>query len=175
MFFLPVAILGKVYRGALITRRRMLNPDSFMTFSRTEQASVFAMSPSTAPGKETFLAQRDGKEADVVGNPATGGDTVDSSSSEHEDIDGDYGSYSNHAFSDPKIAAYWRGIYETAQYEGRHRFDPSLTWSATEEKRLKRKVSHATALTKTLTDCKDRLENHDMGLVDVCCSRAQPP
>ncbi len=58
----------------------------------------------------------------------------------HEDIDGDYGSYSNHVFSDPKVAEYWRNVYENAHYEGRHRFDPSFTWGATEEKRLKRKV-----------------------------------
>jgi hypothetical protein len=63
-----------------------------------------------------------------------------SNTSEHEEVDGDYGSYSNHPFTDPKVAEYWRGIYEEAQYEGRHRFDPSLTWTATEEKKLKRRV-----------------------------------
>ena len=57
-----------------------------------------------------------------------------------EDIDGDYGSYGNHVFSDPKVAAYWADVYEKATYEGRHRFDPTFTWSATEEKRVKRKV-----------------------------------
>lgn len=58
-----------------------------------------------------------------------------------EEIDGDYGSYHDHVFKDPKIAEYWRNVYENAQYEGRHRFDPNFTWSATEEKRLKRKVT----------------------------------
>ncbi len=53
---------------------------------------------------------------------------------------GDYGSDSNHVFSEPKVADYWRGVYEKAQYEGRHRFDPTLTWSADEEKKLRRKV-----------------------------------
>ena len=53
---------------------------------------------------------------------------------------GDYGSDSNHVFSDPKVADYWRGVYENAKYEGRHRFDPTLTWSADEEKKLKRRV-----------------------------------
>lgn len=66
-------------------------------------------------------------------------DSDDSSSI--EDVDGDYGSYGNHIFSDPKVAEYWRNVYETATYEGRHRFDPTFTWSATEEKRLKRKAS----------------------------------
>lgn len=73
--------------------------------------------------------------------------TASSSSSKHteavdtvEDIDGDYGSYGNHVFSDPTVAEYWRGIYEKARYEGRHRYDPTFTWSAAEEKRLKRKI-----------------------------------
>lgn len=54
---------------------------------------------------------------------------------------GDYGSDSNHVFSDPKVADHWRGVYEKAQYEGLARFDPHITWSAEEEKRLRRKVS----------------------------------
>lgn len=53
---------------------------------------------------------------------------------------GDYGSDGNHVFSDPNVADYWRGVYEKAQYEGRHRFDPTLTWSAEEERKLKRRV-----------------------------------
>lgn len=54
---------------------------------------------------------------------------------------GDYGSDSNHAFTDPKVADYWRGVYKKAQYECRHRFDPDITWSAAEELKLRRKVS----------------------------------
>lgn len=53
---------------------------------------------------------------------------------------GDYGSDRHHAFSDPKVADYWRGVYEKAKYEGRHNFDPDITWSAQEEKKLRRKV-----------------------------------
>jgi hypothetical protein len=56
-------------------------------------------------------------------------------------VDGDYGSQGGHVFEDPKTAEYWRGVYETAQYEGRHRFDPHITWTAKEEKALRRKVS----------------------------------
>jgi hypothetical protein len=43
-------------------------------------------------------------------------------------------------FLDPEIAQYWRLVYEKAQYECRHVFDPSLTWSEDEEKRLVRKL-----------------------------------
>lgn len=52
----------------------------------------------------------------------------------------DYGSSDNHVFSNPKVAEYWRGVYERATYEGRHRFDPSFTWTADEEIKLKHKV-----------------------------------
>lgn len=58
------------------------------------------------------------------------------------EIQGDYGSGRDHAFSDPKVADYWRNVYEKAHYEGRHRFDPTFTWTAQEEIRVKRKVSH---------------------------------
>ncbi|KAG5750781.1 hypothetical protein H9Q70_006549 [Fusarium xylarioides] len=45
-----------------------------------------------------------------------------------------------HPFSDPEIADRWRKVYENAQYENRHRFDPSFTWTAQEEKKLVRKI-----------------------------------
>lgn len=84
------------------------------------------------------------------------GDTKDSESLEHvsptsptkpsnasqdslADSDG-YGSSNEHVFSDPTVANHWRGIYEGARYENRHRFDPNLKWTAEEERRLVRKI-----------------------------------
>jgi hypothetical protein len=52
-----------------------------------------------------------------------------------------HGSYQDHPFSDPAAAQHWRQIYENAEYEGRHRFDPKYTWEAEEEKRLVKRVS----------------------------------
>ncbi|ETI23128.1 hypothetical protein G647_04925 [Cladophialophora carrionii CBS 160.54] len=83
--------------------------------------------------QEKTIIDKEAPSATAV--PPTSDDT-----SSIEDVDGDYGSYGNHVFSDPKVAEYWRNVYENAHYEGRHRFDPSFTWSATEEKRLKRKI-----------------------------------
>lgn len=60
---------------------------------------------------------------------------------ELEDIDGDYGSYRDHIFNDPEKVKYWTNVMHNANYEGRHRFDPDMTWSAAEEKKLKRRVS----------------------------------
>ncbi|KAF2792668.1 MFS general substrate transporter [Melanomma pulvis-pyrius CBS 109.77] len=51
-----------------------------------------------------------------------------------------HGSTDTHVFSDPVTADHWRKVYEAAHYEGRHRFDPSFTWTAAEEKRLVRKL-----------------------------------
>ena len=51
-----------------------------------------------------------------------------------------HGSYDDHIFSDRVTAQYWREVYEKAKYEGRHRFDPTYTWTA-EEKKLVRKVN----------------------------------
>ncbi|KAI8272958.1 putative transporter [Colletotrichum sp. SAR11_240] len=61
-------------------------------------------------------------------------------SSLREVSDNAYGSTDEHVFSDPSIAEYWRKVYEKAQYENRHRFDPSYQWSAEEEKKLVRKI-----------------------------------
>lgn len=53
------------------------------------------------------------------------------------------GSVEPHIFSNPRRAEHWHQIYEDAAYEGRHRFDASLTWSAEEEKGLKKRVIYA--------------------------------
>jgi hypothetical protein len=46
----------------------------------------------------------------------------------------------NNPFLDQEVAEYWRTVYEKAQYECRHVFDPSLTWTAEEEKAIVRKL-----------------------------------
>lgn len=53
---------------------------------------------------------------------------------------GHYGSTEDHVFSDPSVADYWRKVYEQAGYENRHRFDPTLEWTAEEERKLVKKV-----------------------------------
>lgn len=49
-------------------------------------------------------------------------------------------SLSTNVFADPEVAAHYREVYEKADYECRHVFDPSLEWSAAEEKKLVRKL-----------------------------------
>lgn len=47
---------------------------------------------------------------------------------------------SNNPFSDPKVAAHYATLYEKSQYECRHVFDPTLEWSAAEERKIIRKL-----------------------------------
>lgn len=96
-------------------------------------------------------------------------------SSLREVSDNAYGSTDEHVFSDPSIAEYWRKVYEKAQYENRHRFDPSYQWSAEEEKKLVRKVRLTDLLTtgqnvfKLMLTwmCIDRQAHHGLGLGHV--------
>lgn len=62
------------------------------------------------------------------------------------------GSVEPHVFSNPRRASHWQQIYENAAYEGRHRFDASLTWSVDEEKKLRKRVatSHRNCTVKLL-------------------------
>ncbi|KAF9883347.1 hypothetical protein FE257_003563 [Aspergillus nanangensis] len=50
------------------------------------------------------------------------------------------GSSEPHVFSDPARATHWRNVYDTVQYEGRSRFDPAFTWTASAERRVKMKL-----------------------------------
>lgn len=72
--------------------------------------------------------------------PVTGHDSDSDSSTVPKTQPPPHGSYEDHPFNTPATAQYWRDVYETAHYEGRHRFDPNYTWTAEEEKRLVRKV-----------------------------------
>ncbi|KAI9675569.1 MAG: hypothetical protein M1822_008922 [Bathelium mastoideum] len=47
---------------------------------------------------------------------------------------------SRNPFSDPKVAEFYRKVYENAKYECRHVFDPDLEWTAAEERKIVRKL-----------------------------------
>jgi len=48
--------------------------------------------------------------------------------------------FEKNPFNDEAVAQHWAAVYEKSKYECRHVFDPSLTWSEEEEKRLIRKL-----------------------------------
>jgi hypothetical protein len=66
-------------------------------------------------------------------------DTFVSSPTESDDEHTAFAQRKN-PFQDAEVAEHWRLTYEKSQYECRHVFDPSLTWSEEEEKRLIRKL-----------------------------------
>lgn len=43
-------------------------------------------------------------------------------------------------FKTPEVAERWMAVYEKAKYECRHVFDPALTWSEEDEKKIIRKL-----------------------------------
>ncbi|KAK0619637.1 major facilitator superfamily domain-containing protein [Immersiella caudata] len=43
-------------------------------------------------------------------------------------------------FADPDAAEHWRLVYEKSQYECRHVYDPALTWTEEEERKIVRKL-----------------------------------
>ena len=43
-------------------------------------------------------------------------------------------------FVDPKVAEHYRDLYGKAKYECRHVFDPDLSWTPKEERKLVRKI-----------------------------------
>jgi hypothetical protein len=73
-------------------------------------------------------------------NSTSGSGSASLRSGENNADDEGYGSTPDHIFSDPSTAEYWRGVYEKAGYENRHRFDPTFTWTAQEERKLVRKI-----------------------------------
>ena len=58
----------------------------------------------------------------------------------------DVGKTDSNPFLDPKVAEHYRQIYEDAKYECRHVFDPSLEWTAEEEKNVVRKLDWRVSL-----------------------------
>lgn len=79
----------------------------------------------------------DGKETGATAKEAAAGIVNSSGSS---DDDGESFADSKNPFLDPEVAAYWRSVYENANYECRHAFDPTFTWSEEEERKLVRKL-----------------------------------
>ncbi|KAL2826894.1 major facilitator superfamily domain-containing protein [Aspergillus cavernicola] len=57
-----------------------------------------------------------------------------------ETLEDDEGSSQRNPFIDPEVAERYTLIYEKAEYECRHVFDPTLTWTREEEKAVIRKI-----------------------------------
>lgn len=60
------------------------------------------------------------------------------SASSHSDEDGN--DFRKNPFLDPDVAEHWAIVYEKSQYECRHVFDPTFTWTEEEERKLVRRL-----------------------------------
>ena len=56
------------------------------------------------------------------------------------DSDEDGEAFRKNPFLDPDVAEHWSSTYEKSEYECRHVFDPSFTWTEEEEKKLVRRL-----------------------------------
>ncbi|KAF5115047.1 hypothetical protein DV454_002587 [Geotrichum candidum] len=78
-------------------------------------------------GYDAKLVTKSGNVIDSEGN------VIVTSADSDSDIEG---GIRDNIFLDPEVANYYRGVYENAQYEGRHVFDPELTWTKEEERKI---------------------------------------
>ena len=93
-----------------------------------------AAAPDPIPAALTTDARKsfepDTKQAGFVGTSKLSSDSLPLSEAELKD----------NPFLDPNVAETYRLIYEKAGYECREAFDPTLTWTKDEERRVKWKV-----------------------------------
>ncbi|KAK5168203.1 uncharacterized protein LTR77_006772 [Saxophila tyrrhenica] len=54
-----------------------------------------------------------------------------------------YGAVFPHVFSHPDREQHWREVFERSQYEGRHRFDPSFSWTGQTLDLVRRNINRA--------------------------------
>ena len=78
--------------------------------------------------------------ADEKGSAVANIAALTATSASDDSSDDEYGALAKNPFLDPDIATHWRQAYDNAQYECRHVFDPTLTWTEEEEKRVIRKI-----------------------------------
>jgi hypothetical protein len=105
---------------------------NLMSFSKVFSADKSATTTTVAQALEPTVAAIHPKEDGVA-------EALKSSNS-HGSTPSELSFDEANPFSDPKVAAYYKEIYETSQYECRGAFDPDLEWTPAEEKRIVRKL-----------------------------------
>jgi len=108
----------------LMTRRR-----------RSSASSNVSEIEPLLPSEERHISERTSIDESEPRKPLS--ERRDSSTSEEATKQGNY---ERNPFLDPDVAEHWRCTYEESKYECRHLFDPRLTWSDEEEKRLVRLI-----------------------------------
>lgn len=70
---------------------------------------------------------------------------------------------SDNPFSDSKVAAYYRDVYENSKYECRGAFDPLFEWEPEEEKKLLRKLDYRVALSACIMFAALQVDRGNLG------------
>jgi hypothetical protein len=142
--------------------------DKGLEVSYTEEAHLRTV---RSPGQTTLLGGSPWWKFgghDRVFVPSGVGASEESLSSLQKDTgSGSDNNIEENVFSDPRSAELYEPI---EKYEGKHRFDPSATWSIEEETKLVRKVSTGNCSKKrrvNIKSCVDRFQNLLMGLYHV--------
>ncbi|KAF5092154.1 hypothetical protein D0Z00_004710, partial [Geotrichum galactomycetum] len=99
-----------------------------------EKSSRFDGNTHATHDKDQYVAGYDAKLVTKSGNVIDAeGNVIVTSADSGSDIEG---GLRDNIFLDPEVANYYREIYENAHYEGRHVFDPELTWTKEEERKI---------------------------------------
>lgn len=85
------------------------------------------------------------------------------------DSDEDGNEIRKNPFLDPDVAEHWTAVYEEAEYESRHVFDPTLTWTEEEEKKLIRRLDWRVCLWAVSCSLRSLLYSADK-IASVSCS-----
>ncbi|ESZ89565.1 allantoate permease [Sclerotinia borealis F-4128] len=78
------------------------------------------------------------EEVTTFGDPVPANKATFVSNTSDSDEDGS--AFVKNPFLDPDVTEYWTTVYEKSQYECRHVFEPTLTWTEEEERRLVRRL-----------------------------------
>lgn len=108
-------------------------------FRSTKRHSIHEIAPLLETPESDSIVENSLSIMAGKSDPPPKYDTFVSSPIESDDENTIFSERKN-PFQDPEVAEHWRLTYEKSQYECRHVFDPSLTWSEEEEKRLIRKL-----------------------------------
>lgn len=132
------AALLEVLLGRLLVNRLPFAFLDLLVVSQFSKIGPFSDTMSIPPIQADVpvldRADKEGKFRDSDLKTAQTTYSNDQSGSDDEGYD------NKNPFIDPDVAAHWRDVYEKSTYECRHLFDPNLTWTAEEEKRIVRKL-----------------------------------
>jgi hypothetical protein len=106
------------------------------TGNSTDTSAYAETTPLLGPGQSDTSSNMSKANSEITSKQVPGEQKVIEPSAASSTDGGD----EKNPFLDPEVSEHWRQAYEKSQYECRHVFDPTLTWSKEEEKKLIRRL-----------------------------------